>query len=120
LEESFWDERVGIPSLDAEHGIAYMPFGEPTTDFWGGDRKGANLNGTSLVAADALTGKIKWYFQGVHHDTWDYDFASPPDLLVKALNLAKLGKHPAAIKELRETLLKEPFFGALCAESSGC
>jgi Flp pilus assembly protein TadD len=28
--------------------------------------------------------------------------------LVKALHLAKLGEHPAAIKELRETLLKEP------------
>jgi tetratricopeptide (TPR) repeat protein len=28
--------------------------------------------------------------------------------LVKALHLAKLGEHPAAIKELRETLLTEP------------
>jgi quinoprotein glucose dehydrogenase len=29
---------------------------------------------------DALTGKMKWYFQAVHHDTWDYDLASPPVL----------------------------------------
>ena len=70
----------GMFTVDAERGILYMPFGEPTTDYWGGDRKGANLYGTSLVAVDALTGKVKWYFQAVHHDTWDYDLASPPVL----------------------------------------
>jgi quinoprotein glucose dehydrogenase len=70
----------GMFTVDAERGILYMPFGEPTTDYWGGDRKGANLYGTSLVAVDALTGKMKWYFQAVHHDTWDYDLASPPVL----------------------------------------
>ena len=70
----------GMFTVDVERGILYMPFGEPTTDYWGGDRKGANLYGTSLVAVDALTGKVKWYFQAVHHDTWDYDLASPPVL----------------------------------------
>ena len=70
----------GLFTLDERRGILYMPFGEPTTDYWGGDRKGANLYGTSLVAVDALTGKMRWYFQAVHHDTWDYDLASPPVL----------------------------------------
>ena len=70
----------GIFTIDRERGILYMPFGEPTTDYWGGDRKGNNLFGTSLVAVDALTGKLKWYFQAVHHDTWDYDLAGPPIL----------------------------------------
>ena len=84
-EPDSWKNRSGtnvwgLFTLDEERGILYMPFGEPTTDYWGGDRKGANLYGTSLVAVDALTGKMKWYFQAVHHDTWDYDLASPPVL----------------------------------------
>lgn len=84
-EPDSWKNRSGtnvwgLFTLDERRGILYMPFGEPTTDYWGGDRKGANLYGTSLVAVDALTGKMKWYFQAVHHDTWDYDLASPPVL----------------------------------------
>src|SRR5207245_8009683 len=70
----------GLMTIDMERGIVYMPFGEPTADYWGGDRKGNNLYSTTLVAADALTGKVKWYFQAVHHDTWDYDLAAPPVL----------------------------------------
>jgi quinoprotein glucose dehydrogenase len=94
-EGDSWKNRSGTNvwgflTLDAERGIVYMPFGEPTTDFWGGDRKGANLYGTSLVAADALTGRLKWYFQGVHHDTWDYDFASPPVLFDVTRNGRKI------------------------------
>jgi quinoprotein glucose dehydrogenase len=84
-EGDAWKNRSGANvwgmfTIDAERGILYMPFGEPTTDYWGGDRKGKNLYGTSLVAVDALTGKMKWYFQAVHHDTWDYDLAAPPIL----------------------------------------
>ena len=84
-EPDTWKNRSGTNvwgffTLDERRDILYMPFGEPTTDYWGGDRKGANLYGTSLVAVDALNGKVKWYFQAVHHDTWDYDLASPPVL----------------------------------------
>ena len=70
----------GLMTIDAATGTLYMPFGEPTTDYWGGDRPGANLFGTSVVAVDALTGKLKWYFQAVHHDVWDYDLCAPPIL----------------------------------------
>ncbi|PWU05073.1 MAG: pyrroloquinoline quinone-dependent dehydrogenase [Terriglobia bacterium] len=94
-EGDSWKNRSGTNvwgffTLDAERGILYMPFGEPTTDYWGGDRKGANLYGTSLVAVDALTGSLKWYFQAVHHDTWDYDLAAPPVLLEITRNGRKI------------------------------
>jgi quinoprotein glucose dehydrogenase len=84
-EPDSWKNRSGtnvwgLFTIDERRGILYMPFGEPTTDYWGGDRKGANLYGTTLVAVDPLTGKMKWYFQAVHHDTWDYDLAAPPVL----------------------------------------
>ncbi len=29
---------------------------------------------------DALTGKLKWWFQAIHHDLWDYDMPVPPVL----------------------------------------
>ncbi|MBV8905173.1 MAG: pyrroloquinoline quinone-dependent dehydrogenase [Acidobacteriia bacterium] len=94
-EGDSWKNRSGTNvwgffTLDPQRGILYMPFGEPTTDYWGGDRKGTNLYGTSLVAVDALTGKMKWYFQAVHHDTWDYDLAAPPVLIDVQRNGAKM------------------------------
>jgi quinoprotein glucose dehydrogenase len=70
----------GFMTADSERGIAYLPFGAPTWDRYGGDRKGANLFGTSLVAVDALTGKYLWHFQVVHHDIWDNDLQAPPIL----------------------------------------
>ena len=58
-----------------------MPFGAPSVDQYGGDREGDNLFGTSLVAADANTGKYLWHFQIVHHDIWDADLAGAPALI---------------------------------------
>jgi quinoprotein glucose dehydrogenase len=70
----------GEITVDAERGIAYFPTGSPTYDFYGADRHGANLFGTSLVALDARTGKRLWHFQMVHHDLWDYDNTAAPQL----------------------------------------
>src|SRR2546422_10631928 len=68
-------------TVDTARGIVYMPFGAPATDRYGGDRPGDNLFSSSIVAADANTGKYLWHFQLVHHDIWDYDMQSPPVLL---------------------------------------
>lgn len=68
-------------SVDGERGIAYLPIGSPTYDYYGADRLGSNLFGNSLVALDARTGKRIWHFQTVHHDLWDYDLATAPQLL---------------------------------------
>ncbi|MEO8520772.1 MAG: PQQ-binding-like beta-propeller repeat protein, partial [Acidobacteriota bacterium] len=62
-------------------GIVYMPFGAPSVDQYGGDREGDNLFSSSLVAADANTGKYLWHFQVVHHDIWDADLAAAPALI---------------------------------------
>ena len=58
-----------------------MPFGAPSVDQYGGDRAGNNLFSTSLVAADANTGKYLWHFQVVHHDIWDADMTGAPALI---------------------------------------
>jgi quinoprotein glucose dehydrogenase len=70
----------GLMTVDAKRGIVYMPFGAPANDRVGVDRPGNNLYGTSVVAADAATGKYLWHFQIVHHDIWDNDAAAPPTL----------------------------------------
>ena len=70
----------GEISVDAERGIAYFPTGSPTYDYYGADRKGANLFGNCLIALDAKTGKRLWHFQIVHHDLWDFDNSAAPQL----------------------------------------
>ncbi|MEL4395668.1 pyrroloquinoline quinone-dependent dehydrogenase, partial [Shewanella algae] len=58
----------------------FAPIGSATYDFYGGKRKGADLFANSLVALDIETGKLKWYFQTVHHDLWDRDLPTAPIL----------------------------------------
>src|SRR5260221_5481130 len=81
-----WKQRSGanvwgFMTVDVERGIVYMPFGAPSVDQYGGDREGDNLFSSSLVAADANTGKYLWHFQVVHHDIWDGDLAAAPALV---------------------------------------
>ena len=88
-----WKNRTGVNvwgflTVDEKRGIVYMPFGAPSVDQYGGDRPGDNLFGTSLVAADANTGKYLWHFQVVHHDIWDADMTGAPLLL----DVKKAGK----------------------------
>jgi quinoprotein glucose dehydrogenase len=71
----------GEISVDEKRGIAYFPLGSPSYDFYGADRKGANLYSDCLLALDARTGKYLWHFQLVHHDLWDYDAVAAPKLL---------------------------------------
>ena len=68
-------------SIDTKRGILYVPTASPKYNFYGGNRAGKNLFGDSLVALDARTGKLRWYYQMVHHDIWDYDNPSTPLLM---------------------------------------
>jgi quinoprotein glucose dehydrogenase len=74
-----WEQRAGTnmwafaATVDAERGIAYLPIAGPASNYYGGDRPGANLYSDSIVAVDALTGEYRWHFQTVHHDLWDVD-----------------------------------------------
>jgi membrane-bound PQQ-dependent dehydrogenase (glucose/quinate/shikimate family) len=86
-----WRDRTGanvwsVMSVDAERGLVFLPIGSPSYDFYGGDRKGMNLFGNSLVALEAATGRLVWYFQMVHHDIWDYDLPAQPVLITVRRN----------------------------------
>jgi glucose dehydrogenase len=85
-EPDSWQDRTGanvwsIMSVDVERGLVFLPLGSAASDFYGGDRKGANLYANSIVALDAATGTPRWHRQLVHHDIWDYDLAPPPALV---------------------------------------
>jgi len=81
-----WIDRSGVNSwttytIDTQTGTLFMTFDCPSYDLYGGDRPGNNLFGNALVALDAMTGKMKWYFQTIHHDIWDYDAPATPTLV---------------------------------------
>lgn len=68
-------------SADEGLGLVYIPTGNPSPDHFGGQRN-ADMEryGSSVVALDAASGQVRWAFQTVHHDLWDYDVASQPVL----------------------------------------
>lgn len=106
-EGDSWKNRSGVNvwgpmTVDVRRGMVFLPIGEPSTDFYGGDRKGADLYSSSLVALDAATGKMKWYFQTTHHDIFDYDLTAPPALI----EIDHAGKKiPAVAETTKEGLL---------------
>ncbi|HEV7379832.1 MAG TPA: PQQ-binding-like beta-propeller repeat protein, partial [Dyadobacter sp.] len=71
----------GGMALDKNLGIVYVPTASPSFDFYGADREGQNLFANCLLALDAKTGKRLWHFQTTHHDLWDRDNGSPPNLV---------------------------------------
>jgi|HubBroStandDraft_1064217.scaffolds.fasta_scaffold04342_9 alcohol dehydrogenase (cytochrome c) len=65
------------PALDTKLGLLIFSTGNPNPDLYGNNRKGDNLYTDSIVALDVHTGKLRWYYQEVKHDVWDYDAVSP-------------------------------------------
>jgi len=81
-----WKDRLGVNAwpfyftFDEPRGLLYVPLASPIPGAYGGDRKGANLFGNSVVALEIATGKYRWHFQTIHHDLWDADPPAPPSL----------------------------------------
>jgi len=89
----------GEITVDEKRGIAYFPLGSLTYDFYGADRPGSDLYGDCLLALDARTGKRLWHYQMVHHDLWDYDNTSAPQLIT----VRKDGKTIEAVAQAGKT-----------------
>jgi quinoprotein glucose dehydrogenase len=69
-------------SADARLGLVYIPTGNATPDYYGGERTANDDRFSSaVVALDAGTGAVRWIFQTTHHDLWDYDVTAQPTLL---------------------------------------
>ena len=82
VADAAWKTGAGnawsVLSADPARHLVYVPTGSASPDYWGGLRPGDNRWANSVVALDARTGKLKWGFQLVHHDLWDYDTAAAP------------------------------------------
>jgi alcohol dehydrogenase (cytochrome c) len=100
-----WDERMlkygGAPtwlvgSYDPELNLVYWGVGNPSSDFYDEFRKGDNLYSNSIIALDPDTGKLKWHYQEVPHDMYDFDSAYECVLIdyVKEGRTQKLLVHP--------------------------
>jgi quinoprotein glucose dehydrogenase len=81
-----WKDRSGpsqwgLDTVDIQRGLVFLPIGNASDSFYGADRPGTDLYSSSVVALDALTGKLRWHYQMVHHDLWDYDMNAPPALI---------------------------------------
>jgi quinoprotein glucose dehydrogenase len=103
-EGTSWKDRGGANawsavSVDERTRTAFLPLTSPSYDPYGGDRKGQNLYGDSVVAVDCATGKRKWHFQTVHHDLWDYDLPAQPVLVT----VQRDGQPVAAVAQVTKT-----------------
>ena len=65
------------PAIDVDRGLVVFSTGNPNPDLYGNDRKGDNLYSDSIVALGLSNGKLRWAYQEVKHDVWDYDAVSP-------------------------------------------
>jgi alcohol dehydrogenase (cytochrome c) len=73
-------------SFDPESRLIYWGVGNPSPNFYGGDRQGDNRYSNSVVALDADSGKLRWSFQFSPHDTHDWDSVQIPVLVDTVLN----------------------------------
>lgn len=71
----------GAMTADPANGIVYLGTGNATPDYWIGRRRPFDdIFGTSIVALDIATGKMRWHRQLVHRDMWDMDVPVGPSL----------------------------------------
>jgi alcohol dehydrogenase (cytochrome c) len=65
-------------SYDPATNLTFWGVGNPGPDWNGDGRIGDNLYSCSVIALDADTGKLKWYYQFTKHDEHDYDATQVP------------------------------------------
>lgn len=78
-------------TLDAAAGEIFVPAGNPAPDFDPGSRPGDNLFSNSVVVLDARTGALKWWYQAVPNDGFDWDMSAAPVLYTAGDGSARVG-----------------------------
>jgi quinohemoprotein ethanol dehydrogenase len=67
----------GTPTFDPVLNMVYFSTGNSAPNIYTANRAGTNLYSASVVALDATTGELQWFFQEAHHDMWDFDGPQP-------------------------------------------
>jgi len=91
-------------SLDRVRSRIYVSTSEARPGLYGVSRPGKNDYTNSIVSIDIATGEIKWSFQEVAHDLWDFDLPAPP-ILTTIRRGDKLIDVVAAVTKIGNTLL---------------
>jgi quinoprotein glucose dehydrogenase len=97
-----WKDRTGnnvwsfTLTVDEQRGLVYMPVSGPGMNYYGGDRPGNNLFSNSTIALDAQTGRLRWHFQNIRHEIWDYNLPPAPGLI----DIRKDGKTIPALAQV--------------------
>lgn len=86
-------------SVDEDRGIVFAGLGSAAFDFYGGDRHGQNLFANCTIALSAETGRRLWHFQTLHHDLWDHDLPTYPNLVTVTHD----GKQIDAVAQVTKT-----------------
>ena len=103
-EGESWKDRGAVNawgglSIDEKRGLVFAGIGSAAFDFYGGDRRGANLFANCTIALDARTGRRLWHFQTLHHDLWDHDLPVYPNLI----EVTRDGKKFDAVAQVTKT-----------------
>jgi alcohol dehydrogenase (cytochrome c) len=111
--------------LDTEQGLLYFAVANPAPDFYSLARPGANLYTNSMVVLDVRTGKLKWHYQVVPHDTHDWDLTQASPLFTTTVNgkprklvatVGKSGVLHVVDRETRQKLFATPVSSQLNVE----
>ena len=86
-----------VGATDPELGLVFYATGNAVPQYGGENRPGDNLFTDCVVALDSKTGKLRWYYQIVHHDIWEADVAEAPVLFDTEIN----GQSRKAIAAMR-------------------
>ncbi len=84
-------------SFDPDLNLVYWGVGNAAADLYAGARRGDNLYTASIIALDADTGQLRWYYQEIPQDVWDFD-SSYECILIDATvkgRMRKLLVHPS-------------------------
>lgn len=71
-----WAPMSADPALN----LVYVPMGNAGPDHVMHERQGRDYYSSAVVALDAATGKVAWFFKTSYHDVWDYDLPAQPSL----------------------------------------
>lgn len=71
-----------VIAVDAKLGLVFVPTGNSSPDYYGGQRDGhLDYYSSSIVALRAATGEVAWHVRTVNHDIWDFDVPAQPTLV---------------------------------------
>ncbi|WP_407314631.1 glucose/quinate/shikimate family membrane-bound PQQ-dependent dehydrogenase [Pseudomonas sp. nanlin1] len=91
-------------AYDAKLNLVYLPTGNATPDFFGGQRSELDDKwSSSVVALDASSGAVKWHYQTTHHDLWDFDLPAQP--LLYDVPDGKGGTQPALVQVTKQGMI---------------